>query len=366
MSSISLFMPLKNMLNFGLDVFEGYRLAMKKSEQNQGFQDFYSLEDGLEDFNHLNHLNYTEDFKCSKHSELALLKKNIDKNIDENINQEIKKTLDLNKINPKLKNPSENPSEVFSETSLMNSNKCPNEFPNKFFNKNNTYNNNYNNAYNNNYKNNDDCNVTKITNPKNQDKLEIVARLLRINHTGEICAQALYQAQMRYAKNPAVYTFLKHAKVEEELHLGWCYQGLKDLNARASYLNIFWYGASYLIAAFLAKQSDERSLGFVYHTEAQVEEHLGEHIQILENFLEKILEKNVKNSENNNLNSKDVLKTLEIKKSLEVLDMLQQMQIDEALHGQQALALGGIKFNLFEQNAMRALAKVMTFSTYYI
>jgi 3-demethoxyubiquinol 3-hydroxylase len=107
------------------------------------------------------------------------------------------------------------------------------------------------------------------------------AGLMRINHTGEVCAQALYFGQAALARNPDNRKHLLHAAVEETDHLAWCAQRLQQLDSRPSLLNPLWYAGSYAIGAVAAVAGDPVSLGFVVETERQVEAHLAEHLEKL-------------------------------------------------------------------------------------
>ena len=107
------------------------------------------------------------------------------------------------------------------------------------------------------------------------------ARLMRVNHTGEVCAQALYFGQAALARDAANRAHLLHAAAEETDHLAWCAQRLQQLDSRPSLLNPLWYAGSYAIGAAAALVGDPVSLGFVVETEHQVEAHLAEHLEKL-------------------------------------------------------------------------------------
>jgi ubiquinone biosynthesis monooxygenase Coq7 len=107
------------------------------------------------------------------------------------------------------------------------------------------------------------------------------AGLMRINHTGEVCAQALYFGQASLARDEANREHLLHAAAEETDHLAWCAQRLQQLDSRPSLLNPLWYLGSYAIGAAAALAGDPVSLGFVVETERQVEAHLAEHLEKL-------------------------------------------------------------------------------------
>lgn len=162
------------------------------------------------------------------------------------------------------------------------------------------------------------------------------AGLMRINHTGEVCAQALYQGQALTARLPDVRDAMEEAAREEVDHLVWCEQRLQELGSRPSLLNPVFYGLSFGIGALAGKISDRVSLGFVAATEEQVCKHLSEHMTSLPVQDEK---------------SKAIL-----------LQMLE----DEARHATTALDAGGHKFPLPVKLAMTAMSKVMTRSVYRI
>ena len=159
---------------------------------------------------------------------------------------------------------------------------------------------------------------------------------MRINHTGEVCAQALYQGQALTAKNAQVKAAMEHSATEEIDHLAWCEQRLKELDSHTSHLNPLFYAASFAIGAAAGAISDKISLGFVAATEDQVCEHLREHLQTL---------------------------PAEDEKSRAIV---QQMLEDEAEHASKAIEAGGQVFPTPVKKAMSLMAKVMTGSTYYV
>jgi len=115
----------------------------------------------------------------------------------------------------------------------------------------------------------------------NEDDRRHVAGLMRINHTGEICAQALYAGQAATARDDATREAMQQAADEEIDHLAWCEDRLKELDSQPSILNPFWYAGSFAIGAFAGIAGDEWSLGFVKETENQVEAHLKDHLEKL-------------------------------------------------------------------------------------
>lgn len=160
------------------------------------------------------------------------------------------------------------------------------------------------------------------------------AALMRINHTGEVCAQALYQGQALTAKLPEVQAAMEEAANEEIDHLVWCEERIKELGGRTSLLNPLFYGLSFSVGALAGKISDKVSLGFVAATEEQVCKHLTNHLTSLP----------VQDNK-----SKAIL--------LQILE-------DEAKHATNALNAGGYKFPLPVKLAMTGLSKVMTKSVY--
>jgi ubiquinone biosynthesis monooxygenase Coq7 len=176
----------------------------------------------------------------------------------------------------------------------------------------------------------------KPTSELSDSEKKHIAGLMRINHTGEVCAQALYQGQALTAKLPDVRESMEHAAQEEIDHLAWCKKRLDELNSHTSYLNPLWYGLSFSIGAAAGLIGDKWSLGFVAATEDQVCQHLDNHLQQLPNKDEK---------------SRAILQT---------------MREDEAKHATTALNAGGAEFPSSVKTLMSAVAKVMTKTTYYI
>ena len=105
--------------------------------------------------------------------------------------------------------------------------------------------------------------------------------LMRINHVGEVCAQALYQGQAVFCRDPNIRKALDHAAQEETEHLSWTEQRIDELGARKSWLNPVWYAGSFALGVLAGKLGDGWSLGFVAETERQVEAHLAEHLASL-------------------------------------------------------------------------------------
>lgn len=115
----------------------------------------------------------------------------------------------------------------------------------------------------------------------NEDQRRHVAGLMRVNHAGEVCAQALYAGQALTARNPQVQTAMQQAAAEELDHLDWCAQRLRELNDRPSRLGVLWYSGSMLMGVTAGLLGDRWNLGFLRETECQVEAHLASHLQRL-------------------------------------------------------------------------------------
>lgn len=162
------------------------------------------------------------------------------------------------------------------------------------------------------------------------------AGLMRVNHAGEVCAQALYQGQSLTAKLPNVRTEMEQAANEEIDHLHWCAERLESLGARSSLLNPAWYGLSFGMGAVAGLISDETSLGFVAATEELVCAHLEEHLDKLPA---------------NDLASRAVVA---------------QMIVEEKQHGDKAIQAGGKALPDPVKWGMRMVSKVMTKTTYHI
>ena len=160
------------------------------------------------------------------------------------------------------------------------------------------------------------------------------AGLMRVNHAGEVAAQALYRGQARVARNPDTREHLLEAAGEEQAHLDWCAQRLQELDSQPSQLSPLWFAGAYAIGAAAGLAGDRWSLGFVSETERQVEEHLEGHLS--------------------KLPAGD-------QRSREIVE---QMKQDEARHGQQARDAGGRELPPPLRGLMRAAAKVMTSAAY--
>ena len=162
---------------------------------------------------------------------------------------------------------------------------------------------------------------------------ELSASLMRVNHTGEVCAQALYQGQALTARLPVVRQEMEQAAAEEVDHLAWCAERLNQLDSHTSYLNPAFYAMSFGLGATAGLVSDRVSLGFVAATEDRVCDHLRDH--------------------QNRLPANDA-------KSRAIVD---QMLIDEEKHGHAALDAGGMLFPAPIKKVMTLMSKVMTSTT---
>ena len=163
-----------------------------------------------------------------------------------------------------------------------------------------------------------------------------VSGLMRINHTGEVCAQALYAGQALTARSKSTVESMNQAAAEEIDHLAWCDERLTQLDSRPSFLNPIFYGLSYTLGAAAGLAGDKWSLGFVAETEEQVSNHLKSHL-------------------------------LEIPEAdPKTKAILEQMIVDEERHGETAKESGGVELPGPIQLAMKMMAKVMKNTTYRI
>jgi ubiquinone biosynthesis monooxygenase Coq7 len=175
-------------------------------------------------------------------------------------------------------------------------------------------------------------NSVKLT----ENEVRHASGLMRINHTGEVCAQALYQGQALTAKLPEVRNKMAQAAAEEQDHLQWCDDRLAQLNAHPSILNPLWYGMSFSLGAAAGLAGDKWSLGFVAETERQVCEHLQDHLQRLPE---------------EDVSSKAIIK---------------EMILDEGDHASWAEIAGGAPLPLTVRFGMRFMAQIMKTVAYRI
>jgi ubiquinone biosynthesis monooxygenase Coq7 len=165
---------------------------------------------------------------------------------------------------------------------------------------------------------------------------KLAAALMRVNHSGEICAQALYQGQALTARDPAVQTQLQQAAQEETEHLAWTSQRVRELGGHLSLLNPLWYGGSLALGAVAGLLGDKWNLGFLAETERQVGAHLQSHLARLPQRDEK---------------SRAVVL---------------QMYVDETRHSDMAAQLGGAELPPPVKLAMQISSKVMTHTAYWV
>jgi ubiquinone biosynthesis monooxygenase Coq7 len=163
-----------------------------------------------------------------------------------------------------------------------------------------------------------------------------IGRLMRVNHTGEVCAQALYQGQALTARREQVRERLERSALEENDHLAWCEARIDELGGRKSLLNPLWYAGSFAMGTAAGIAGDKWSLGFVVETERQVEDHLDEHIAQV---------------------PADDHRTRAI---------LEQMKVDEGHHAEVASAAGSAELPAVVKFAMRTVSKVMTRGAYWV
>jgi 3-demethoxyubiquinol 3-hydroxylase len=161
-------------------------------------------------------------------------------------------------------------------------------------------------------------------------------RLMRVNHCGEVCAQALYQGQALVAKTPQTRAVLNHAAVEERDHLAWCGERIAELGGSTSVLNPIWYAGSFSLGVVAGLLGDKRSMGFLVETERQVEAHLNDHLQRLPAA---------------DTASRKILET---------------MREDEHRHGQTGVNHGATLVPPPVTAVMRGVSAVMTRSTYWV
>ncbi|KAA3641030.1 MAG: demethoxyubiquinone hydroxylase family protein [Proteobacteria bacterium] len=163
-----------------------------------------------------------------------------------------------------------------------------------------------------------------------------VGGLMRINHTGEVCAQALYNGQALWAKDADTHAHLRQAAAEEHDHLNWCQLRLDELGESVSQTNVFWYAHSFVIGSVAAFFGDAVSYGFVIETERQVESHLQDHLD--------------------DIGGHDPRSAA----------ILKQMQLDEIRHAENAQAAGGIELPEPIKFVMAGLSKLMKYVSYRI
>jgi ubiquinone biosynthesis monooxygenase Coq7 len=165
--------------------------------------------------------------------------------------------------------------------------------------------------------------------PDEADRRES-CRMMRVNHAGEVAAQALYRGQALTARNDATADAMRESAAEELDHLAWCEIRIKELKGRTSLLNPFWYAGSFIIGALAGLSGDATSLGFITETERQVESHLRGHLDRLPGA------------------------------DRQSRAIVEQMTQDEVRHGAKAASLGGREPSLWIKGAMHLASRVMT------
>ncbi len=168
------------------------------------------------------------------------------------------------------------------------------------------------------------------------DEKRQASGLMRVNHVGEICAQALYSAQALTTRDPVLRAQFEHAAREETDHLAWTKDRLDQLGSRPSLLNPLWYAGAFGLGLVAGRLGDRVSLGFLVETERQVEAHLESHLA--------------------QLPAADHASRV----------IVSQMKLDEASHAAQALAAGGVELPAAIRSLMRATSRVMTKTAYYL
>jgi len=162
------------------------------------------------------------------------------------------------------------------------------------------------------------------------------AALMRVNHSGEVAAQALYQGQAAVAGSPSTRAALLEAAREESDHLAWCAARIQELGGRTSLLNPLWYAGSFAIGALAGLAGDRTSLGFVAETERQVVEHLEGHLHRLPQT------------------------------DARTRAIVQQMSADEERHGHNAMSAGGAALPALARAMMKVTARIMTRTAYWL
>lgn len=185
---------------------------------------------------------------------------------------------------------------------------------------------------NNNINHNNKNNINKLSSKQKHKS----AALMRVNHCGEVCAQALYQGQAITTRDPKLKIKLKQASLEENDHLAWCATRVQELDSHTSYLNPVWYLGSLSIGIIAGLAGDKYNLGFLAETENQVTKHLDSHLNII--------------------SSSDY----------KSINIIKQMKIDEAKHEITAIEAGGVKLPTSIKYTMQLTSKVMTTIAYYI
>jgi ubiquinone biosynthesis monooxygenase Coq7 len=175
-----------------------------------------------------------------------------------------------------------------------------------------------------------------VDTPLTEIEKKQVSALMRVNHTGEVCAQALYSGQALTAKNAATHSAMQQAAREETEHLAWCESRIHELGGRTSMLNPLFYAGSFTLGAIAGALGDKWSLGFLEETENQVGAHLASHLAQLPEADEKTRK------------------------------IIEQMQLDEAHHANEAHQLGAAELPAPAKFLMQQMSKLMTKTTYHL
>ena len=175
-----------------------------------------------------------------------------------------------------------------------------------------------------------------VENPLSEDEKKRSAALMRVNHAGEIAAQALYQGQALVARDANTAARMRQSAEEEQDHLIWCRVRINELNSHTSYLDPLWFAGSFAIGVVAGLAGDRQSLGFIAETEKQVIEHIESHLEKLPN---------------NDQKSRVIL---------------EQMRDDEQHHGDMAMQCGGSVLPGLVKKVMQFPAKIMTTIAYYV
>ncbi len=165
---------------------------------------------------------------------------------------------------------------------------------------------------------------------------QLAAALMRVNHVGEVCAQALYQSQALTADSPQVAERMRRAADEENDHLAWCSERIRELDGRKSLLNPFWYAGAFGIGTLAGLAGDRWNLGFLAETERQVVRHLDDHLERLP------------------------------REDLRSRAIVEQMRIDEGEHATMAVTAGAADLPRPLRSLMRVASRVMTRTAHYV
>lgn len=172
--------------------------------------------------------------------------------------------------------------------------------------------------------------------PLSEAQKSQAASLMRINHVGEVCAQALYSGQAFTSRNPQIVQSLQRAADEETDHLAWCEARINELGGRKSFLNPIWYVGSFALGATAGLMNDKWNLGFLAETEQQVSNHLNNHLSKLSDA------------------------------DIKTRTIVSQMQQDEAAHALEAKQLGATDLPHPIKTGMKFASKIMTTTAYYV